>query len=477
MKVLEPGTSVAGYRIERVLGSGGMGSVYLARHPELPRSDALKVLNASGGAADEQFRKRFLREAEVAATLDHPNIVTIYNRGRAEAPPGHSSGSNDLLWIAMQYVAGTDAAREVDARGRLSPRRVARIVTEIARGLDHAHRHGLLHRDIKPANILLSKVSHDVGATGLDEQRVVLTDFGVAKITDEVEGLTSVGTVLATLSYASPEQLSGERLDGRTDQYSLAATAFHLMAGRVPFDDRDTAAIIAAHLDTPVPKVSGVIGDVPPAVDAVIARAMAKSAADRFGTCREFAAALSAAVHTRPVVRRPVHSAGPPGRIAPPRHRPAGPPGAPPRPPGPVPAPHPPPRSSSPAPPPARRPAPGPQARPDQAAWARTQVSPHPSNPTPRRQTDDLPRAAPPGRGRSGPSGPLRRPPAASGPAAVVPSSVNPPGGPSGPIGRRPPADQPVPLTSGGVNPVVIVGVVAVILLLLVTAIVLGLAL
>ena len=299
MKVLEPGTSVAGYRIERVLGSGGMGSVYLARHPELPRSDALKVLNASGGAADEQFRKRFLREAEVAATLDHPNIVTIYNRGRAEAPPGHSSGSNDLLWIAMQYVAGTDAAREVDARGRLSPRRVARIVTEIARGLDHAHRHGLLHRDIKPANILLSKVSDDVGATGLDEQRVVLTDFGVAKITDEVEGLTSVGTVLATLSYASPEQLSGERLDGRTDQYSLAATAFHLMAGRVPFDDRDTAAIIAAHLDTPVPKVSGVIGDVPPAVDAVIARAMAKSAADRFGTCREFAAALSAAVHTR----------------------------------------------------------------------------------------------------------------------------------------------------------------------------------
>lgn len=295
--MLEPGTLVAGYRVDRVLGSGGMGAVFLARHPELPRYDALKVLKASAGLTDSNFRRRFLREAEVAATLDHPNIVTVFNRGRAAVPvASRSSGSAsapaeaDLLWIAMQYVPGTDCARELAARGRLAPRRVVHIVSEVARGIDHANRRGLLHRDVKPANILLAEVDED---SSFDEQRVLLTDFGVAKLSDETEALTSVGTVLATLSYASPEQLTGGRLDGRTDQYSLAATTFHLLTGRVPFDDRDNGAVIGAHLREPVPRMSELVPGLSPEADTVITRAMAKAPGDRFASCREFADALA----------------------------------------------------------------------------------------------------------------------------------------------------------------------------------------
>ncbi|WGJ84090.1 serine/threonine-protein kinase [Gordonia sp. SMJS1] len=291
--MLEPGTLVAGYRVERVLGSGGMGAVFLARHPELPRYDALKVLKASAGLTDSNFRRRFLREAEVAATLDHPNIVTVFNRGRASVPVASrpdKSAEADLLWIAMQYVPGTDCARELAGRGRLAPRRVVHIVSEVARGIDHANRRGLLHRDVKPANILLAEVDDD---SSFDEQRVLLTDFGVAKLSDETEALTSVGTVLATLSYASPEQLTGRRLGGRTDQYSLAATTFHLLTGRVPFDDRDNGAVIGAHLKEPVPRVSELVPGLSPDADAVIARAMAKSPDERFASCREFADALA----------------------------------------------------------------------------------------------------------------------------------------------------------------------------------------
>ncbi|WP_207841430.1 serine/threonine-protein kinase [Williamsia soli] len=289
--MLQPGSWIAGYRVERALGSGGMGAVYLAKHPELPRSDAIKVLGEQVGE-DEQFRKRFLREAEVAAGLDHPNIVTIYNRGR----------SDGMLWISMQYVAGTDCAQELHrtqekagAQVGLPPERVVRIASEIARGLDYAHRKQLLHRDIKPANILLSEVDGSLDPSLADEQRVLLTDFGVAKAANETESLTVVGTVLATLSYASPEQLKGQQVDPRTDQYSLAATTFHLIAGRVPFKGDSTADVITGHLSKPVPKLSELVPAVPPAVDSVIAKAMAKEADDRFANCRQFTDALQSA--------------------------------------------------------------------------------------------------------------------------------------------------------------------------------------
>ncbi|MEO9327620.1 serine/threonine-protein kinase [Gordonia aurantiaca] len=411
--MFEPGTLIAGYRVERLLGSGGMGAVFLARHPELPRYDALKVLKESAGLTDNNFRRRFLREAEVASTLDHPNIVAVHNRGRATVPSS-AAGRSDVLWIAMQYVPGTDCARELHATGRFTPARVAHVVSQVARGIDHANRRGLTHRDVKPGNILLAEVDED---TPFDEQRVLLTDFGVAKISDETEALTSVGTVLATLSYASPEQLMGRTLDGRSDQYSLAASAFHLLTGRVPFDDRETGKVIGAHLKQPVPRVSEMASGIPAAADAVIARAMAKTPDERFANCREFADELAAALRadqpasgkapvdlarTLPGVDRGAgvdaetmsargHAAAPgrPRRAVPPPPSPPPPPPPPPRVPGalrpPPPTPHPP----TPNPPTPHRPTPSAPPSRAPAAWYET------------RPADMPPRAPGGGSGRS----------------------------------------------------------------------------
>ncbi|CAM3704981.1 protein kinase domain-containing protein [Tsukamurella ocularis] len=309
---LAPGTVIGGYRIERRLGSGGMGSVYLAKHPELPRYDALKVLGA-GYSGDEAFRKRFLREAELAARLDHPNVVTIYNRGTEGA----------RLWIAMQYVEGDDCSVLLKRNpGGLAPAVAVEIVGQIGRGLDRAHRAGLLHRDIKPANILVAAADDDDG----EERRALLTDFGVAKGGEDTSQLTAVGTVLATLAYASPEQLCGEELDPRSDQYSLAATFFHLVTGKVPYTGASTDAVIDAHFNAPPPRISQIREGVPPAVDAVVARGLAKTPAERFATCKEFATALKSAL-TAPVGRpapRPMPRPAPPGYVPGPGH-PSGP--------------------------------------------------------------------------------------------------------------------------------------------------------
>src|SRR5690242_768755 len=199
--VLSVGTVVAGYTVEGVLGAGGMGTVYRARNPSLPRSDALKVLSAEL-SQDPQFRARFTREAELAATLDHPNIVTVYNRGETE---------QQQLWIAMQYVAGTDADAEI-REGRMTPARAVHITTEVAKALDYAHRRQLLHRDVKPANFLL---------TADDEERVFLADFGIARALDEAVGLTQTGMVMASVAYAAPASLGGLPVDHRADIYSL----------------------------------------------------------------------------------------------------------------------------------------------------------------------------------------------------------------------------------------------------------------
>ncbi|TWS25825.1 serine/threonine protein kinase [Tsukamurella sputi] len=310
---LAPGTVIGGYRIERRLGSGGMGSVYLAKHPELPRYDALKVLGA-GYSGDEAFRKRFLREAELAARLDHPNVVTIYNRGT----------EGQRLWIAMQYVQGDDCAVLLKrSPSGLEPATAVEIISQIGRGLDRAHRAGLLHRDIKPANILVS--AGDDGDDA-DERRALLTDFGVAKGGEDTSQLTAVGTVLATLAYASPEQLCGEELDSRSDQYSLAATFFHLVTGKVPYTGASTDAVIDAHFNAPPPRISQIREGVPPAVDAVVARGLAKTPAERFATCKEFAIALKSAMEA-PVSRpapRPVPRPAPPGYAPGPGH-PSGP--------------------------------------------------------------------------------------------------------------------------------------------------------
>ncbi|MGW5921387.1 serine/threonine-protein kinase [Nocardia fluminea] len=277
--VMSHGTIVGGYRVQRVLGAGGMGTVYLAKHPSLPRMDALKVLSAEL-SRDPEFRARFEREANLAAGLDHNNIVSVYNRGE----------EHGQLWIAMQYVDGTDAAAEL-ARDphAMTPLRALRITTEVGKGLDYAHRRGLLHRDVKPANFLLS-------SSDGEEERVLLTDFGVAKSTDDATELTQTGSFLATIAYAPPEQLSGAALDHRADIYSLACAFYKLLTGQNPYPAAQPAMVMMGHLHEPPPQATRVRPGLPHAIDHVFARAMAKNPAERFATCREFTDAASNAL-------------------------------------------------------------------------------------------------------------------------------------------------------------------------------------
>ncbi|MEV6064521.1 serine/threonine-protein kinase [Nocardia asteroides] len=267
--------SFAGYRIEGVLGRGGMGTVYRARHPRLPRTVALKVLDQAV-SADPELRRRFEQEAAIVAGLDHPGIVGVFDRG----------SDRGFLWISMPFVDGTDAAR-LDPR--TPPEQIMRYVAETAAALDYAHSQGVLHRDVKPANILIA-------APGTAASRAVLTDFGIARLLAADTGLTATGTFTATLAYASPEQLAGETVDHRSDQYSLACTLFALLAGQPPFPAMNPAQVIAGHLSRAAPPLSTLRPGWPPALDAVLARAMAKQRADRFGSCTEFVSAARAAL-------------------------------------------------------------------------------------------------------------------------------------------------------------------------------------
>ncbi|BBY03885.1 serine/threonine-protein kinase [Mycobacterium seoulense] len=278
---LAVGTIIAGYRIEGVLGSGGMGTVYLARHPTLPRSDALKILSAEL-SVDRQFRVRFTREADLAATLNHPNIVRVYNRG--ETDDGH-------LWIAMEYVEGT-AANDLD-RANLTPARIVRIITDVAAALDYAHSRRVLHRDIKPGNFLIS-------APGSDHERVLLADFGIARALDDATALTATGSMVGTAAYAAPETIEGGPADARSDIYSLGCALFRLLTGRSPYEDNSLSAILAGHLMRPVPRPTEINPALPREIDEVIARALAKDPAERFPTAGALAAATAAALTNNP---------------------------------------------------------------------------------------------------------------------------------------------------------------------------------
>ncbi|MFE3188646.1 serine/threonine-protein kinase [Nocardia sp. NPDC059240] len=276
---MSPGTIVGGYRIVRVLGAGGMGTVYLAKHPQLPRMDALKVLSADL-TTNEEFRGRFEREANVVAGMDHPNIVAVHNRGE----------ENGQLWIAMQYVEGTDASAELKRDPTaVPPLRALSIVTQIGRGLDYAHRRGLLHRDVKPANFLLS-------SAGGEDERALLADFGVAKSAEDTVELTQTGSFVATIAYAPPEQLAGQPLDHRADIYSLGCAFFKLLTGRNPYPATQPALVMMGHLHEPPPRATDVNPHLPAALDAVFARVMAKNPADRYNSCRDFAEAAAAAL-------------------------------------------------------------------------------------------------------------------------------------------------------------------------------------
>ncbi|GAB0103290.1 serine/threonine protein kinase PknJ [Nocardia sp. JMUB6875] len=268
MTDLKPGEDIAGYVIERWIGAGGSGTVYAARHPRLPRLAALKVFNREEVNADAEGWRRFEREADITARFDHPNIVTVYDRGLDEG----------RLWIAMQYVDGPDA----DGRAGLSPERALRIGRGIASALDYAHGKGVLHRDVKPSNIMLSPAEDG------RPERALLTDFGIARLRDETTHVTKTGDISATFAYASPEQVSGRFLDPRTDQYSLACTLFVLLTGSRPFLATDLAGLIYAHTSTPPLHVSQVRPDLSPGFDAVFDRALAKHPSERFDCCTDF---------------------------------------------------------------------------------------------------------------------------------------------------------------------------------------------
>jgi serine/threonine protein kinase, bacterial len=269
-------TAFAGYSILRPLGSGGMADVYLAKHPRLPRRDALKVL-AKGMTADDEFRERFNREADLAATLFHPHIVAVHDRGEFEGQ----------LWIAMDYVEGTDAARLVKERYRngMSERDVGEIIDAVAGALDYAHVRGMLHRDVKPANILLTHPEED-------DRRILLADFGVARQLADISGITETNVAVGTVAYAAPEQLVGSNIDGRADQYALAATAFHLLTGVPPYRHSNPVAVIGQHLHAAPPRLSDHRPDLA-RLDEVFFKALAKDPADRFDRCRDFAAAFN----------------------------------------------------------------------------------------------------------------------------------------------------------------------------------------
>ncbi len=279
-------TAFAGYSILRPLGSGGMADVYLAKHPRLPRRDALKVL-AKGMTADDEFRERFNREADLAATLFHPHIVAVHDRGEFEGQ----------LWIAMDYVEGTDAARLVKEhyRNGMSEHDVCAIIEAVAGALDYAHVRGMLHRDVKPANILLTHPEDD-------ERRILLADFGVARQLSDISGITETNVAVGTVAYAAPEQLVGLNIDGRADQYALAATAFHLLTGVPPYRHSNPVAVIGQHLHAAPPRLSDHRPDLA-RLDDVFFKALAKDPADRFDRCRDFAAAFNDQVSRRRAAR------------------------------------------------------------------------------------------------------------------------------------------------------------------------------
>jgi serine/threonine-protein kinase len=254
-----------------------MGMVYRAEHLRLGRTVALKVL-ATELASDQGFRERFERESRLAALIDHPNIIPVYEEGEADG----------LLFIAMRWVEGSDLREILEREGPLDPERVVVLIEQVAAALDAAHERGLLHRDVKPGNVLVT-------AGARQTEHVYLTDFGIAKLMS-ASALTRTGSFLGTPDYAAPEQFEGKELDPRADVYALGCLLFHCLSGHRPFERTEEVAVMYAHLNEPPPAISTVRQDVPRAFDDVIARAMAKRRDDRYPTCLEVALAARAAL-------------------------------------------------------------------------------------------------------------------------------------------------------------------------------------
>jgi serine/threonine-protein kinase len=262
-----PGNEIAGFRLEELIGRGGMGAVYRATDVRLGRSVALKLLTPEL-AESERFRERFLRESQLASSLDHPHIVPIYAAGDAD---GH-------LYLAMRYVADDDLRRLIAREAPLDPHRALRLVEQVGDALDAAHERGLVHRDVKPGNILIA------GSGG--REHCYLTDFGLTKQTTSISGLTGTGELVGTIEYVSPEQIRGERVDGRSDVYSLACVLYECLSGERPFARDTEVATLWAHVHDPPPPLR----DLGPDIGRVTAKALAKAPADRYGSCGELVA-------------------------------------------------------------------------------------------------------------------------------------------------------------------------------------------
>jgi YVTN family beta-propeller protein len=280
---LHPGDVLAGYRIDAIAGRGGMGVVYRATHLRLQRVDALKVI-APDLAESADFRSRFERESQVAAQIDHPNVIPIYAAGEEEG----------LLYIAMRFVEGTDLRDVLRRERRIEPRRAAQIVAAVGSALDAAHERGLVHRDVKPANVLITRHR---GA-----EHVYLSDFGLAKMLSSGKGETRTGMFVGTTDYVSPEQALGERLDARSDVYSLGCTLFHMLTGQVPYPIDFEPAKLVAHTRDPVPSVLAVAPELPAEFDVVVARATAKRPEERYLSAGDLGRAALAAAAGRAFV-------------------------------------------------------------------------------------------------------------------------------------------------------------------------------
>ena len=281
------GKVIAGYRIEERVGRGGMGVVYRAEHLNLRRRAAIKII-APDLAESEGFRERFTREARIAAALQHPNIVTVYDAGEVDG----------LLYLAMQYIEGNDLSAVLRRDGRLRPYRAVDVCRQVASALDAAHAMGLIHRDVKPANVLIE------GRTAF------LTDFGLTKRLDGNQTeLTRAGDVVGTIHYVAPEQIEGHKVSARTDVYSLACLLYHCLSGQVPFPRDTDVAVIYAHLSEDPPKLSVLRPELPEGLDAVMAKALDKSPDRRFPACGDL---INAA-------RAVIDAAGPLSETSPPR--------------------------------------------------------------------------------------------------------------------------------------------------------------
>jgi serine/threonine-protein kinase len=282
------GTTIAGYRLESRIGRGGMGVVYRAHHINLERRAAVKII-APDLAESSGFRERFTREARIAAGLQHPNIVTVYDAGEVDG----------TLYLAMQLVDGADLAAMLRAEGRLRPYRAIDVCRQVAAALDAAHAQGLIHRDVKPANVLI-------------EGRVAyLTDFGLTKRLEGTHApLTRAGDVVGTIHYVAPEQIEGGTVSARTDVYSLGCLLYHCLTGQVPFARDTDVGVIYAHLSEDPPRPSRVRADLPEGLDAVIAKGLEKAPERRFASCGDLMAAARAAVDAA----GPLAETSPPGR-------------------------------------------------------------------------------------------------------------------------------------------------------------------